>query len=84
MSQLQKILEKYPNCYYHEDTDTICIDINEEPKTIEEDAKWLIENHFEGETIETNDETCVLTGEEYVKHVGGLVEAFKELGIQTW
>jgi hypothetical protein len=90
MTQLEEIIAKYPNCYYCEDMDTICIDVNEEPQTVETDGKWLIEDHFDGETMLLGDftdpdsEEITLTGEEYVKGVGGVAAAFRELGIDTW
>lgn len=84
MSHLSRILEKYPTCYYCEDMDTICVDVNEDPQTIEEDATQIIEEHFEGETIQTPTDTFTVTGKEYVNHVGGVSEAFKLVGIEAW
>lgn len=90
MTELEKIIAPYDQPYYDQDTDTICIDSNEIPVTIAEDAKWLIEDHFEGEIIDAGDNTdpdserVRLTGAEYVKHVGGIVDAFKLAGVKTW
>lgn len=84
MSQLQKLNEKYPSLYYHQDTDTLCTDVNEEPVTVETDGIWLLEEHFNGQTVQTDNDSYTLTGAEYVKHLGGAVLAFKEMGIDTW
>ena len=90
MHSLSQILREYPGVYYDQDSDTLCVDINENPMTIETDASKLIEDHFHGETVSTGDnsdpngDTIALTGEDYVKHLGGVVDAFKEVGVETW
>lgn len=88
MSNLRYLLEKYPGLYYYQDHDALCVDINEDPMTIETEASELIENHFNGETVSTGDntdpnsETITLTGKDYVKYqLGGVVGACEQIGI---
>ena len=85
---LIEIKRKYPSCYYNEDVDAILIDGDDEPLTIAEDAKELIEEHYDGEkwdcmTSSGNPEDMVmetLTGKEYVEAAfyGDYNEAFEQ------
>ena len=76
---LIQLKRKYPYCYYDEDMNTICIDVNEVPQTIAEDAIELIEEAFDGETIQCftssgNPEDMVdetVTGKEYIEDFFG-------------
>lgn len=90
MSNLSYLLEKYPGLYYDQDHDTFCVDINEDPMTIETDASELIESYFEGRTVSTGDNTdpdseeIALTGKDYVKYqLGGVIGACEEIGIEV-
>lgn len=76
---LIELKRKYPSCYYDEDMNTICIDVNEEPQTIAEDAMELIEEAFDGEKMDCftssgNPEDIIevaVTGKEYIEEFFG-------------
>lgn len=71
MTELQKIKQKYPDCYYDQDIDAIMTD---DETIIADDARELIEDHFDGEkmncmTSSGNPEDMIyetVTGKEFI------------------
>lgn len=85
---LIELKRKYPSCYYDEDMNTICIDVNEEPQMVAEDAKELIEDYYDGEELHIHhssgnpelEESEKVTGREYITgwFDGDYNEAFEQ------
>jgi len=85
---LIELKRKYPSCYYDEDTDTICIDVNEDPQTVAEDANELIEDYYDGDELPIHhpsgnpelEEVERVTGREYIMGYfdGDYNEAFEQ------
>lgn len=78
MTELKKLKLQHTDCYYDADMDAICIDVNEDPQTVAEEAKELIEWHYEGRKHPVNsgsnpeDETWeTATGKEFIEYEFG-------------
>ncbi len=60
MTTLKEIKTKYPDCYYDADMDAIYWN----GQTVAEDAKYLIEDHYEGNPDDNTYAPC--SGEDYI------------------